>query len=136
VDDIERALSTSQAFDGLLELELIEVTPELVRGRITVRRELCQPFGVLHGGVYAAVAESLASRGTMAGVVRQGAYALGLSNNTSFLRPVSEGTVEALARPRHRGRTTWVWDVECSDGEERLCAVSRVTIAVRSQPQP
>jgi uncharacterized protein (TIGR00369 family) len=130
VDEIDRALTTSQAFDGLLGLELTEVTQELARGRIEVRPDLCQPFGVLHGGVYAAVAESLASRGTIAGVVRNGSYAAGMANNTSFLRPVSSGTVEAVARPRHRGRTTWVWDVELSDGEGRLCAVSRVTIAV------
>jgi len=131
VDDIDRALRTSQAFDGLLGLELTEVGEALARGRIEVRPELCQPFGVLHGGVYAAVAESLASRGTAAGVVRQGAYAVGMANNTSFLRPVSEGTLEGVARPLHRGRTTWVWDVELSDAGGRLCAVSRVTIAVR-----
>lgn len=131
MDDIDRALRTSQAFDGLLGLELTEVGEALTRGRIEVRPELCQPFGVLHGGVYAAVAESLASRGTVAGVVRQGAYAVGMANNTSFLRPISEGALEGVARPLHRGRTTWVWDVELSDAEGRLCAVSRVTIAVR-----
>ena len=131
MDDVERALTTSRAFDGLLGLELTEVGEGLARGRIEVRPELCQGFGMLHGGVYAAIAESLASRGTIAGVLRQGAYALGMANNTSFLRPVSEGTLEGVARPLHRGRTTWVWDVEFSDAEGRLCAVSRVTIAVR-----
>jgi uncharacterized protein (TIGR00369 family) len=86
---------------------------------------------VIHGGVYAAIAESLASRGTFAGVQAEGSLAFGLSNSTSFLRPVSEGTVTAVARPLHRGRTTWVWDVEMSDDAARRCAVSRVTVAVR-----
>jgi uncharacterized protein (TIGR00369 family) len=131
VDPVDVALSTSQAFDGLLGLELTEVTPEVTRGRVAVRPDILQPFGVVHGGVYAAIAESLASRGTMAGVLREGFYALGLANNTSFLRPISEGTIEAVARPLHSGRTTWVWDVELTDSEGRCCAVSRVTIAVR-----
>ena len=62
-----------------------------------------------------------------------GNYAVGLSNQTSFLRPITEGTVHAEATRRHRGRTTWLWDVEISDDAGRLCAVSRMTIAVRPQ---
>jgi uncharacterized protein (TIGR00369 family) len=54
-----------------------------------------------------------------------------MSNHSTFLRPIGQGTIHAVARRRHRGRTTWVWDVELTDDEERLCAVSRVTIAVR-----
>ena len=60
--------------------------------------------------------------------------AVGMSNNTTFLRPVLEGTVEAEATRRHRGRTTWIWDVEFTDGEGRVCALSRVTLAVRPAP--
>jgi uncharacterized protein (TIGR00369 family) len=56
---------------------------------------------------------------------------MGLSNQTSFLRPITEGTIHATARPRHRGRTTWVWEVDFHDDAERLCALSRMTIAVR-----
>jgi uncharacterized protein (TIGR00369 family) len=56
---------------------------------------------------------------------------MGLSNSTSFLRPIGAGNIHALATRRHRGRTTWVWDVDMSDDEGRLCATSRVTIAVR-----
>ena len=57
--------------------------------------------------------------------------ALGMANNTTFLRPIAEGHVNALARVRQRGRTTWVWDVELSDDEGRVCALVRMTIAVR-----
>jgi uncharacterized protein (TIGR00369 family) len=64
-------------------------------------------------------------------VIEGGELAMGMSNNTSFLRPAKEGTLHALARRRHRGRTTWVWDVDIVDDEDRLCATSRVTIAVR-----
>lgn len=131
MEDLSRLLSETQAFDALLGLELLEITPELATGRFVVRDEILQPFGVVHGGVYASVAESLASRGTFAGVWNEGSVALGLSNHTSFLRPVSSGTITATARPLHRGRTTWVWDVEMTDEAGKRCAISRVTIAVR-----
>jgi uncharacterized protein (TIGR00369 family) len=100
-------------------------------GRLTVTPKVCQPMGIIHGGVYAAMAETLASTGTARGVLPAGKVPLGMSNNTSFLRPVSEGSVTASARAIHRGRTTWLWDVEIRDDEGRLCATSRVTIAVR-----
>jgi uncharacterized protein (TIGR00369 family) len=51
------------------------------------------------------------------------------------MRPVSEGTVHAEGRRRHRGRTTWIWDVDFTDAEGRLCASSRVTMAIRPTPQ-
>ena len=60
--------------------------------------------------------------------------AFGQSNEASFLRPISAGTVHAEARPRHRGRTTWVWDTEITDDDGRLCSLVRMTIAVRPMP--
>jgi 1,4-dihydroxy-2-naphthoyl-CoA hydrolase len=89
----------------------------------------------VHGGVHASIAEALASLGTNVGVVPEGKIGLGQSNHSSFFRPMSEGTIHALARRRHRGRTTWVWDVELTDDDGRLCALSRVTIAVRDREQ-
>ncbi|MGA2470324.1 MAG: PaaI family thioesterase [Solirubrobacteraceae bacterium] len=124
-------LIESDRFDALIGLDVFEVTAEVARGRIDVREELCQPFGMVHGGVYAAIAESLATRATIAGVWADGSLGLGLSNNTSFLRPISGGSINAVARPLHRGRTTWIWDVDMTDDEGRRCALSRVTIAVR-----
>jgi 1,4-dihydroxy-2-naphthoyl-CoA hydrolase len=82
--------------------------------------------------VYATIAEDVCSAATHLSVnAERGAIAMGLSNQTSFLRPITEGTIHAIARPRHRGRTTWVWEVDFHDDAERLCALSRMTIAVR-----
>ena len=120
-------------FDGHYGLEIDEATDERVRGHVPVREFLLQPVGLVHGGVHAAIAEALASFGTNVGVVPDGKIGLGQSNHSSFLRPVSEGTIHAVALRRHRGRTTWVWDVELTDDEGRLCALSRVTIAVRER---
>lgn len=121
-------------FDALYGLDLLEATDELVRARVPVRDELKQPFGLVHGGVLAAVAEALASLGTAAVVIPEGMAAMGLSNNTSFMRPLTEGTIHARAIRRHRGRTTWIWDVEICDDDGRLCAMTRMTIAVRPLP--
>jgi uncharacterized protein (TIGR00369 family) len=121
-------------FDSHYGLELLEATDEVVTARVPVREQLLQPVGLVHGGVHAAIAEALASLGTNVGVVPDGKIGLGQSNNSSFLRPIREGTIHAVARRRHRGRTTWIWDVELTDDAGRLCAMSRVTIAVRDLP--
>ncbi len=118
-------------FDRHYGLQLLELSEEVVRARVAVRDELKQPAGLVHGGVYASMAEAMASIATGFSVLEQGFTAMGLSNNTSFLRPVTAGTVHAHATRLHRGRTTWVWDVRFSDDEGRLCAVTRMTIAVR-----
>ena len=133
---IELPFAVDVGFDRLYGLEILEISDDLVRGRVVVRDELMQPAGLVHGGVYAAIAESLATNGTAAAVFAEGNTAMGLSNQTSFLRPITAGTIHAVARPRHRGRTTWVWEVELSDDDDRLCAVTRVTVAVRPLPEP
>jgi uncharacterized protein (TIGR00369 family) len=123
-----------RGFDRLYGLELLEVSDTDVRGRVKVRDELKQPAGLVHGGVYAAMAESMASLATALAVMEGGDMAMGLSNSTSFMRPITEGTVHAHGTRLHRGRTTWVWDVRFSDDAGRTCAMTRMTIAVRAAP--
>jgi len=124
----------SGTLDDVLGFELLELSGERCRGRFAVEQRVQQPFGLVHGGAYAALAETMASWATVAAVGPDGNIAVGMSNSTTFLRPVTTGAVHADATPRHRGRTTWVWDVEFTDDERRLCAVSRVTLAVRPAP--
>jgi 1,4-dihydroxy-2-naphthoyl-CoA hydrolase len=121
-------------FDRLYGLEFVEFSDTEVRAKVAVREEIKQPVGLVHGGVYASLAESITSLATAAAVIAQGNMATGMSNSTSFLRPVTEGAVHAHATRLHRGRTTWVWDVRFSDDAGRLCAVTRMTIAVRPLP--
>ncbi|MCD6726265.1 MAG: PaaI family thioesterase [Solirubrobacteraceae bacterium] len=123
-----------KTFDALYGLEILEAGPEVARARVVVRDELKQPMGLVHGGVLASIAESLTSAATALAVLGEGRMAQGLSNQTSFLRPITHGTIHAVARRRHRGRTTWVWEVEISDDDGRLCALARMTIAVRDLP--
>ena len=127
-------LREASPFDRLYGLVLDERGDGVVRGHVEVREELTQPVGYVHGGVYASIAEALASLGTNVAVAGDGMLALGMSNDSSFLRPVTGGRIEAVARARHRGRTRWIWDVELVDDAGRACALSRVTIAVRPRP--
>jgi 1,4-dihydroxy-2-naphthoyl-CoA hydrolase len=91
---------------------------------VHVRPELTDASGQIHGGVFAAIAYDLVGRAA------EGRRATVLSNQTSHLRPVFEGEIRAVAERRHRGRSTWVWEVEMTDDRSELCAFSRVTIAL------
>ena len=94
-----------------------------------------QPFGIVHGGAYAAIAETLASVATFMFVAPNGKIADGPGQRHELPAPgLARARSTPTRRRRHRGRTTWVWDVEFTDDEGRLCAVTRVTIAVRPAP--
>ena len=129
---IEELNTHAVGYDRHYGLQLESCSDTEVRAHVAVRAELKQPYGLIHGGVYASIAESMASLATALGVAEQGEIAMGLSNNTSFLRPITEGTVHARAVRVHRGRTTWIWDVTFSDDAGRTCALTRMTIAVRA----
>ena len=128
---IDTVLPYERTFDALYGLEIHSVSEEEATASVPVRDEVKQPMGLVHGGLFASIAESLASVATAMGVAVQGKQAMRLANATSFLRPITEGTVHATARRLHAGRTTWVWDVEITDDQGRRCALTRMTIAVR-----
>lgn len=127
-------LPLDATLDGTLGFEALELREDLVRGRVAVADRIRQPYGLVHGGVYAALSESLCSRATYEAVAADGMIAVGMANDTSLLRPVTSGWVNATGRRRHRGRTTWLWEVDLTDDDGRLCAVSRLTLAVRARP--
>jgi uncharacterized protein (TIGR00369 family) len=79
--------------------------------------------------------ESVCSRATALAVLDDGMAAMGQSISVSFMRPVTEGHVEVKAEARHRGRTTWVWEAEVVNADEKLCALAQMTIAVRPLPK-
>ena len=129
--DFEPVIPIEETFDSLYGLQVGEITPERVTATVAVSNKVKQPMGLVHGGVYASIAEAMASMGTARVVVPEGMAAQGLSNQTSFLRPILEGTIHATATRRHKGRTTWIWEVDITDDAGRLCAIVRMTIAVR-----
>jgi len=128
---VSRAEILQKGFANHIGVDWQEFDPEGARARIKVEGHHLQPFGVVHGGVYSSLAEAICSAATWAALREDDIVPLGQNNNTTFLRPISDGYVNALATARHRGRTTWIWDVEMSDDEGRVCALCRMTIAVR-----
>lgn len=120
--------------NSLIGLELEAVSDEQVSATVPVSPAVLQPYGIVHGGIYSLIAESICSYATDRAVREHGLAAMGMANSATFLRPISKGTIHARATRRHSGRTTWIWDVEVTDDEERLCALVRLTIAVREPP--
>jgi uncharacterized protein (TIGR00369 family) len=118
-------------FDALIGTEWLDDDPEHARVRVAMRDDLRQPVGLLHGGVMSSLIESVCSRATALAVLDDGMMAMGQSIGVNFIRPITEGHAEVQAKARHRGRTTWVWDAEVRDAENRLCALAQMTIAVR-----
>jgi 1,4-dihydroxy-2-naphthoyl-CoA hydrolase len=129
--DLEAIFPTT--FDALygLVVDGIDLEAGEAHAHVEIGPHHRQPLGQVHGGVLASMAEALTSLATYRGVHADGRIAVGQSNHASFLRPLTDGTIHARALVRHRGRTTWIWDVELTDDAQRLCAIVRMTIAVR-----
>jgi uncharacterized protein (TIGR00369 family) len=130
MQDVYRAPRPMTSFDDAYGLRVHRATGDEARGSVEVHEGVRQPAGLVHGGLYAAMAESLATLGTEA-AVPEGRMAVGYSSQTSFLRPITQGTVHATGRSRHRGRSTWVWEFDVTDDGGRTCALVRMTVAVR-----
>jgi 1,4-dihydroxy-2-naphthoyl-CoA hydrolase len=126
--------SPGDGLGSLIGLERLEAEADRVTARVAVTDSIRQPYGIVHGGTYAVIAESICSQATAEAVGAEGKVAMGQANQATFLRPISEGHVNATATVRHRGRTTWIWDCELSDDDDRPCALVRMTIAVRPRP--
>ncbi|MGI9045123.1 MAG: hotdog fold thioesterase [Gemmatimonadaceae bacterium] len=111
-------------------IELKHLTPDKVVATMPVDHRTRQPFGILHGGASAALAETVASIGAYLNIDGETQAAVGLELNANHLRTKKSGTVTATATPLHRGRRTHVWEVRIDDEEGRLVCVSRCTLAV------
>jgi 1,4-dihydroxy-2-naphthoyl-CoA hydrolase len=114
-------------FVELLGLRFDEVTPDRVAISWDITPALHQPYGIVHGGVYASVVETAASIAAAAWLGERG-QVVGVNNSTDFLRAVREGTLHAVAEPVHRGRLQQLWLVEIRDESERLVARGQVRL--------
>jgi 1,4-dihydroxy-2-naphthoyl-CoA hydrolase len=118
----------ASAFMEASGLHLEEVGPSRVAGWVDLGPEHHQPMGLVHGGVYAAVIETAASAGATLAAQEDGSVAVGVNNNTHFLRSMSSGRVSLLAEPIQQGRTQQLWEVRITDGEDRLVAIGQVRL--------
>lgn len=129
------AIPVDRTFEGFLGLEWLELTLTRAHVRFAVRENMKQGLGIMHGGIYCAVAETVASLATVHAVWKDGFVGVGLSNYASFLRPISDGIVDVAAVLRGHDDHEWIWGHDFCDAQQRLCALVDVTIAVRPVPQ-
>jgi uncharacterized protein (TIGR00369 family) len=112
--------------ERLLGLVFTSVTKDAVEAEIAVTDAILQPYGLVHGGAYATIVETLASAAAAIDAMARGQTTVGLENTTTFLRGVRSGVLRARAIPLHRGRKTQVWQVDVTDDGGRLAATGRV----------
>jgi uncharacterized protein (TIGR00369 family) len=137
MDDVAAQLNQANAGNFASEVGLVitVATKDRVVGTVEIEARHLQPAGIVHGGVYCTVVESLASMGAFLNVADQGRMVAGIENHTSFLRSIGSGRVTGVAVPVNLGRTTHLWDVELRDDRERLVAKGSVRMAVL-EPRP
>lgn len=118
-------------FVGLLGLEVTYDDDGTVRGRLPIRTELQQPYGIVHGGVYCTIIETLASHAAAMRAMADGNIVVGVSNATDFLRATREGVLEAVAEPVHVGRTQHLWQVRVwREADGKVVARGQVRLQV------
>lgn len=126
VDHVTMLNAARGGFEVALGLTFTRATADEVACEVPVGPHLHQPYGLVHGGVYASIIETLASVGAAIYAMPNGQTTVGLENTTSFLRAVRSGKLIAVARPQHRGRQTQVWEVEVRGEDGKLAATGRV----------
>ena len=119
---------TPSAFMQAAGLVLDKVETSHVTGWIDLGAEHHQPWGLVHGGVYTTAIESAASVGASTAAQEHGLVAVGVNNNTNFLRSMTEGRVTVDARAIQQGRTQQLWEVRISDDHSRLIATGQVRL--------
>lgn len=113
-------------FERAIGLVFTKITRDELVAEVPVTPALMQPYGIVHGGVYCSIVETLASAGAALHAMSDGKSSVGLENTTSFVRAVRGGKLVAVATPVHRGRASQVWEVRISDDRGKLAATGRV----------
>ena len=116
-------------FDKEIGLTYLQVGPDGSRAQLLLTDKLLQPWGIVHGGVYCAIIESLSSvSGHFWLSEHGGGTVVGVNNNTDFLRAVGSGTVHAESTPLHRGRRQQLWLTTITDDSGRMLARGQVRL--------
>ena len=113
-------------FERAMGLVFTRITQDELVAELAVGPHVTQPYGLVHGGVYASIVETLGSAGAAIHAMARGKTSVGLENTTSFVRAVRSGTLVATAFPIHRGRASQVWQVDVRDDAGKLAATGRL----------
>jgi 1,4-dihydroxy-2-naphthoyl-CoA hydrolase len=115
---------------SFLDIRFTEIGPDYLRASMPVDVKTRQPYGLLHGGASAALAETVGSVASSLCIDTEKQICVGMEINCNHLRAKRDGLVTATAKPLHLGATSHVWDIRITDEQERLVCVSRLTVAV------
>jgi len=127
---LEMINSRLGGFNQAIGIRFVSAAPEEFVAELEVEDHHRQPYGLVHGGVYASMVETVCSTGAAVNVFVEGKSAVGLENNTSFLRAARGGTLRCTARPLVRGKRSHVWEARVQDEDGRLLATGRVRMMV------
>lgn len=116
--------------DDAVGLVLDLLSPDRVEGHVEVGPQHHQPYGIVHGGVYCSIVETLASIAGAMRVLAEDRIVVGVSNTTDFLRATREGRLVAAATPVHVGRLQHLWQVEVAREDGKLAARGQVRLQV------
>ena len=119
-----------QSMVGHLGIKITAIGPDFITAAMPVGPRTIQPFGLLHGGASAALAESLGSIASALCIDLSQAQPVGLEINANHLRSVTAGQVHGTVRPLHVGQRTHVWEIKIVDDDDRLVCVSRLTVMI------
>ena len=121
-------LSAASPFVAAMKFEVTEATGTRVTGFVDLGPDQHTPWGVVHGGLYCSVVESASSIGASTAVVEHGQFAVGVNNNTDFLRASTEGRLDVVAEPIQQGRTQQLWQVLLTRPDGKLVARGQVRL--------
>ena len=124
----EREPADVRGFNGMLGLELLQSSGTEVVAELALSSVHQQPWGIVHGGVYCSIIETVCSVGAQAALREPGQMIVGVDNHTSFLKATRSGTLRAVARPLAVGRRTQLWEANISNEAGVLVATGRVRL--------
>jgi len=128
-------LGSTSRFSAASGFEPVEISGTRVTGFVELGPDQHTPWGVVHGGVYCTVIESAASIGASAAVADRRQFAVGVNNNTDFLRPMTTGRIEVVAEPVQQGRTLQLWQVTITRADDGKL-VARGQVRLQNVPLP
>jgi 1,4-dihydroxy-2-naphthoyl-CoA hydrolase len=128
-------LTAASAFVAAMAFDVAEADGSRVTGSVELGPDQHTPWGVVHGGVYSSVVESAASIGASLAVRERGQFAVGVNNNTDFLRPMTAGRLDVVAEPVQQGRTLQLWQVLLTRADDGKL-VARGQVRLQNVPLP
>jgi 1,4-dihydroxy-2-naphthoyl-CoA hydrolase len=124
---------SSSTLLGALGIEFTHISEGYVEATMPVDHRTQQPYGLLHGGASAALAETIGSYGSHLLASANGGIAVGVELNINHVKAKRNGTVTGIAKILHQGRTIHIWNIDIVDEEKQLIASSRLTVMVKEK---